>query len=180
MELYEAVDPTTGRTATVQLSSPLQAFFEAIRDTEIPDGKIKRTIDNLDISADAKALLYNLSRTAIVIGEKIMPIGRKILDYAVRFFAEYPNAGFGLVLGAVAAALFTAIPGLGQLLGPLISPILVFLGFLAGAHLDFRDKLTKRKVAEYVAEQNAQLWESIDTKINKFAGNAQEHTDGKA
>lgn len=172
MHKTTAVEPKSGQSETLELPRNPEDFFEAMGTQQMPESFVKRTIDGLNISADAKALLYTLSKTTIVVGERVLKIGRKILDYACKVFKEFTNTAFGLVLGGVAGALFAAIPGLGQLLGPIISPILVFLGFLGGVFLDFKDKMVSRQIATHVAEQNRKLAEQIDLRIAEISGAA--------
>ena len=167
-----AIEPASGQSANLEVPSNLDKFFEIISAKEMPDGIVKRTIDELSISADGKALLYTLSKTTIFIGERVVKIGRKILDYACQLFKEFPNCGFGLVLGGIAGALFTAIPGLGVLLGPILSPILVLLGFLGGIFLDFKDKMISSQIATQVAKQNQRLSEQINLKIQEMTEKA--------
>ena len=92
-------------------------------------------------------------------------MGRKLLDYVCKLVKEFPNAAFGLILGGVAGALFSAIPGLGWLLGPLVSSILMLVGFVGGVVLDFQDKMLTRKIAATVTEQNERLSAEIDRKV---------------
>lgn len=160
-----AVEPKSGKEAELEITTPVSDFLEAMRNLDLSDAAVKRMIDKLDISADAKSLLYTLSKTTIHVGEHVIKAGRKILDYACQLLKEFPNTAFGLVLGGIAGALFSAIPGLGQLLGPFISSILMLIGFLGGAFLDFQDKLLTRKIAASVAEQNQRLAEQIDLKV---------------
>lgn len=159
------VEPNTGKEADLEIPEDQQGFFEALANLDLSDSAIKRMIDRLDISADAKSLLYSLSKASILIGERIVKIGRKILDYVCKMLKEFPHTALGLILGGVAAALFSAIPGLGFLLGPLISPILMLVGFVGGVVIDFQDKMLTRKISARVAEQNERLAERIDQKI---------------
>lgn len=116
------------------------------------DEAIKRMIDKLNISADAKSLLYTLSKATIKVGEYIIKIGRKILDAVCYTFKEFPMATFGTVFGGIVGALITSIPFLGQILGPIVTPILMALGLVGGLVLDFQDKILERKIARKVAE----------------------------
>ena len=174
MPLVTGVEPSTGKSAEIDIPANKSLFFEAMRSIDMPDGVVKRTIDRLDISADAKSLLYGLSKATIVVGEYVIKIGRKILDYACKLLKEFPNTAFGVVIGAVAGSLFSAIPGLGQLLGPVIAPILVFLGFAGGVFLDFKDKMIGRTIAAHVAEQNRILAEQVDRKFSEMRKRAEE------
>lgn len=159
------VEPETGKEADLEIPNSPESLFDAIRNLDMSDSAVKRMIDRLNISADAKSLLYSLSKTTVVIGDRIIKIGRKLLDYMCFLVKEFPNTAFGLILGGVAGALFSAIPGLGTLLGPLVSSILMLVGFVGGVVLDFQDKMLTRKLATAVAENNERLSAEIERKV---------------
>jgi hypothetical protein len=170
MPEIKAIEPESGRSATLEVPEAEETFYDSLNKKESSDSAIRRTIDGLNISADQKTLLYKFSQTTLLIGDRVVKIGRAILEYTCKLFAEFPNTAFGIVLGGIAGALFSAIPGLGQLLGPIVSPILVFLGFLGGIFIDFKERLISKKIASHVADQNRRLAEQIDLKIREVTG----------
>lgn len=159
------IEPQSGKESDLELPESEKSFLEAVKNLDMSDSAVKRMIDRLNISADAKSLLYSLSKATIIVGERIAKVGRKLLDYVCKLVKEFPNAAFGLILGGVAGALFSAIPGLGWLLGPLVSSILMLVGFVGGVVLDFQDKMLTRKIAATVTEQNERLSAEIDRKV---------------
>lgn len=129
-------------------------FIEDMSIFDMGEEKIKEIIDGLDVSADVKSMLYSFSKATIRAGEKIIKIGRKIIDYICRVFTEFPSASFGLVFGAIAGFLIASIPVLGVVLGPLFTPIAMVLGLIGGLKEDLKDKELARRIAEINAKFN--------------------------
>ncbi len=112
---------------------------------ELSKRKIKNRIDNLDISSDAKFMLHSfVDKTIEVVvdtGKVVIWIGRKILEVAIFVGRHFPNATFGMVLGAVIGILIASIPIIGWLLGG-IAPVLgAILGLSLGAVEDLKQAL---------------------------------------
>ena len=147
------IDPNTGNEVMVEVDKIDSSFFESMKSYEMSDDAIKRLIDKLDISADAKSMLYKFSKATIKAGEYVIKIGRNILDYVCLVFREYPNLTFGVVFGAILGALISAIPFLGAILGPIITPIAMAFGLVGGLVLDVKIKLLKGTVAEIVSSE---------------------------
>lgn len=145
------IDPKTGNEITMEVEKLDSGFFESMKSFEMSDDAIKRMIDKLDISADAKELLYKVSKTTIKAGEYVIKIGRKILDYVCKIFREYPNLTFGVVFGAIFGALISAIPFIGFILGPIVTPIAMALGLVGGLMIDLKVKMLERTVSEIVS-----------------------------
>lgn len=148
----KGVDPNTGKEVEIEIENPEGSFFESMRSFDMSDEAIKRMIDKLNISADAKSLLYTLSKATIKVGEFIIKVGRKIIDAVCHTFKEFPMTTFGVVFGGIVGTLISSIPILGQILGPIVTPILMALGLVGGLVLDFKDKMLERKIAGKVAE----------------------------
>lgn len=146
------VAPNSGQKIEIEIENLESNFFEAMRHFDMSDEAIQRMIEKLNISADAKSLLYTLSKSTITVGEYIIKIGRKILDAACNIFKEYPNAMFGIIFGGIAGALISSVPILGQVIGPIVTPILTAFGLIGGLVLDFQDKILERKISKKVAE----------------------------
>ena len=53
----KGVDPNTGKEVEIDIENPEGGFFEAMRNFDMSDEAIKRMIDKLNISADAKNFL---------------------------------------------------------------------------------------------------------------------------
>lgn len=53
--------------------------LEALHDVSQPKSKIRKIIERMEISADAKALLFSLNDKVVKIGKILLPVGRAIL-----------------------------------------------------------------------------------------------------
>lgn len=146
--IISGVSPETGEMLQVESDEVNREFIESMSIFEKTDADVKRIIDNLDISADAKSLLYSFSSATIEAGEYIIKIGRKIIDYICKMLNEFPNATFGLVFGAIAGFLVSSIPILGFVLGAILAPLLMAFGLLGGLSEDLKDKALERRISE--------------------------------
>jgi len=144
----EGKNPDTGEVYQTDDNSVDQDFIDWSSESQMSEAKVKSIIENLDVSADIKSLLFSVSKATIKAGQFVIKIGRKIIDYICKLFTEYPNSSFGMILGAIAGFLIAAIPILGAVLGPLIKPILIAFGLLGGLKEDLKDKALVRKIAE--------------------------------
>lgn len=148
----EYIDAETGTVCVEKAQSVSNEFIQLMMDFDMSGEQIKRIIDNLDVSADAKDLLYKISKATIKVGDYILKIGRKIIDYICTVFRENKNAGFGLIFGAIAGVLISAIPLIGALIGPLVTPLLMIFGLVGGLNEDLKDKALERKIREIVSK----------------------------
>lgn len=149
------IDPQTGKTFEAEADGIDSNFISTMSEFEMSEAGIKKLIDNLNISADAKSILYSITTVTIRAGEFILKIGRKIVDFVCSIFKEFPTATFGMVFGGIVGVLISSIPVLGVVLGPIVTPILISLGLLAGAYEDIKDKNLFRKITEINAKFSA-------------------------
>ena len=115
---------------------------------EFSQSVMKRQIDNLSISADAKVAIHSFMKVTLQVGNAIVKIGRKIIDIVLYIYKQYPNASFGLLFGAIAGVLVAGIPVLGIILGGLTKSLLMLFGLGVGLKEDLKDKVIARKIAE--------------------------------
>jgi hypothetical protein len=104
-------------------------------------------IENMAISADAKMLLHDLTKVTLKIGTAVLAVGRAILSFALGAIKRYPNATFGLIVGATVAALVGGIPLVGAVLGPVLGKLLTALGLTMGAIADLKDATIRSEIA---------------------------------
>ncbi len=142
------VDPETGSEFEAEADSVTPEFVRSMSENNLSDVKIKKLIDDLSCSADTKVFLYSFSKATIKVGEYVVKIGRKILDFICSMYQEYPSATFGMIFGAIAGFLIASIPIIGVVLGPIFTPIAIALGLIGGLREDLKDKALVRKVAE--------------------------------
>ncbi len=122
-------------------------FLKSMAIFDLAEHEIQSVINNLTVSADVKALLFKMSKVTIKVGDFVLKIGLKILEFVCTIYKQYPNATFGLIFGAIAGLLISSIPIIGFILGAIVTPIAMALGLLLGANEDLRDRELERKIA---------------------------------
>ncbi|WP_170560500.1 hypothetical protein [Ruegeria lacuscaerulensis] len=145
----------TGEAVTQEISDVSSEELQSMASLGLSSGELKAKIDNLAISADAKALLFQVATKVIRVGETVIKIGQKILETVLEVIKTYPNTTFGVVFGAIAGTLISSIPVIGWVLGPIVTPILILFGMSAGAVMDISDKALERRVMSSLAEFDA-------------------------
>lgn len=98
----------------------------------------------MDASADAKALLRDLARITVRVGEVVVAIGRKVVDFAFELMKAFPNTVFGVIIGLIVAALVGSVP----VLGALLAPLAVAFGLAKGALEDVKNSGLRGRVAD--------------------------------
>jgi len=139
-------NPETGQEVQVEANSVDNDFLQAMIDFKMSDEEIKKSIDGLNISADAKKLLYTFSKATIQAGQFVIKIGRKIIDFVCFVYKENPSATFGVIFGAIAGFLIASIPIIGVVLGAVFTPIAIAIGLVGGVIQDLKDKELARKI----------------------------------
>lgn len=94
--------------------------------------EFKRTIDNLDISADAKALLVKLLDFSIKAGTVVLEVGKKIIEVVKALIKNFPHITAGLIIAATLSVLVSCIPFLGPLLSWICTPFFLLVGVGVG------------------------------------------------
>jgi len=148
----QGIEPDTGNVFQADADRVDDSFVTSMLNFELSEDEINKIIGNLNISADAKSLLYAFSKVTIKAGSFIIKIGRKIIDFIGLLYKEYPTTTFMVIFGAIAGFLISTIPILGAVLGSLFTPIAIALGMIAGIKEDFKDKELERKIAEINAK----------------------------
>lgn len=145
-----------GSQMETHISDQKSSHSEFIDDRELPDldalqegiiskRKVFKFIENLEISADLKALLFSMTETAITIGEVLLPIGRVVISFAIELAKLFPALTFAVVfaklLPAIAAAGIIKV-GLAKLIAPLL-PML-------GAYVDYEGMKTDNRLQNMI------------------------------
>ena len=127
----------------------VEEALERIR-TSPPLRKVKEFIDRTNLSADMKALLYDIAQTSIKVGEAVVAIGRRVLDIAMGLINRFPNMTLGLLVAVVLATVLgvASFP----IIGGLLSKLLVLLGITQGAIQDIREGAMKATMDRVEAE----------------------------
>lgn len=122
--------------------------------------KIKTWIDNLDASADVKAMLYDIAKVTIKVGETVIAIGRRVFEIAHGLVAKFPNMAMGLLVGLVVSTLILGPLGAITIAGKapfaglaaLFSKLIVLLGVGKGFFEDLRANAAKSQMDKVAAE----------------------------
>jgi hypothetical protein len=115
--------------------------------------KVIYEIQNLNIPAEAKAILVKIADLTITIGNRVLSIGKRILELTLYIVREYPNATTGLVVGAVIGLAFNFIPIIGHFISTIVTPLCMALGLAVGFWKDMKDKALKERIEKELREQ---------------------------
>lgn len=133
----------------------MTASPEAIRfinSTERSDAQILQQIESLSVSADAKALLADLLKLATRVGQTVLRVGRKIIDFVLSLLRAFPHMGFAALVALVASALIAVVPVVGLALVSVLGPLALALGIVVGGALDFQSPALEARVRGFVSE----------------------------
>src|SRR6218665_1498530 len=100
---------------------------------------IRRRLEQMDISADAKVTLLKLAETVTTVGSMIVQIGRRIVAFALDLIRQFPHIGFCVMVAVILSSLISAIPLFGAILSPFIGPLLIAAGVAAGAAMEIQE-----------------------------------------
>lgn len=73
----EAVDPATHAFSHFTIPDDQAAKLDELTRGGVPDSKLNHYIDNLELSADAKALLHDITKSTIKVGKQIVAVGKR-------------------------------------------------------------------------------------------------------
>jgi len=143
----EAREAGTGKKFVGEAPSlDMPGTLDFLKSIALSEEELRLQIDRLQLSADAKRMLFAVARTTITAGKVVIRIGRKILETVMWLVRNFPNASAGLIVGSVLGFLVSSIPIIGFILGPIMTPLLAALGLAIGAVQDIKDKVLKRKI----------------------------------
>ncbi len=148
----ELLHPKTNEVIKIETEDLSLEQIETLYKPSAPKSKILNAIDNLNLPAEAKAMLSTIADISIKVGQFALGIGQKILELIILFVKKYPNTAAGLVVGALIGLLIGSIPVIGWLLGWLIIPLTTAMGLAIGFWMDMEDKALKDKIGSAVEE----------------------------
>ena len=104
-------------------------------------------MDNSSLSADTKALLYDIVRITVKVGETVISIGRRIFEIASALISKFPNLTIGTLVGLVVATVIGSTLGSITIAGAapfaglaaLLSKLVILLGVGKGFIDDLRN-----------------------------------------
>jgi hypothetical protein len=109
--------------------------------------ELHRRLNRVELSADAKAAIAQLSDLTVTVGDKIIDVGRRIVAFVLELIRRFPQLTFCTLVALAMSALIGSIPFLGPPLSALLGPLLIAAGLGIGALAELR---------------SGQLGESID------------------
>lgn len=120
--------------------------------------KIKNYLDNSNMSADMKAILYDIAGFSIKVGQTVIAVGRRIFEIASGLVVKFPNFTLStlvaVVIGVVLNGALGGLPVIGAL-AVFFSKLLVLLGMAKGAIDDIRDNAAKSEMQRVSAQFDA-------------------------
>ena len=111
--------------------------------------ELGRKIDQLSLSADAKAILSQISEASAKVGEQIIHVGRHVLSFIFDLVRQFPNTTFAAIAGFAISALIASIPFVGATLAAFLGPLLIALGIARGAVADMANSAITSRVAAF-------------------------------
>lgn len=126
-------------------------LIEAIEYCQVAPGlrKIKEFLDRSNLSADLKAMLYDLAGFTIKVGEVVVAIGRRILSVAMWVVENIPHITLGIAAAVAISTLAGAVPLIGTVLSPIVLKLVLLLGVTAGAIEDIRMHAAKDAMDDF-------------------------------
>ena len=131
------------------MASPEVVTF--INTTERSDAQILRQIESLSVSADAKALLADLLKLATGVGQSVLRLGRKIIDFVLSLVRAFPHMGLAAVVAVVVSALIAMVPFIGLALASVFGPLALVLGIVLGGAAEFQSPDFESRVRDFAA-----------------------------
>jgi len=141
--IIQVTHPETKQVIDIEVDSMNIEELQELYKTTAPEKTLLSAIENLDIPAEAKALLLKIKDFTIQVGGVALKIGKKILELIIYFIKKYPSTTIGLIVGSVLGMLFSNIPVIGWALGWLLMPLCTALGLALGFWKDFSEKEIK-------------------------------------
>lgn len=126
--IVEMTNPETKKLLAVEVEGvDLDALKEQFK-LNFSAAEFRRIIDNLDIPAEAKALLTELLNFTIKAGTVVLEVGKKIIEIIKALTSHFPNITAGMIIGVTLSILVSCIPILGPLLSWICTPLFLLLG----------------------------------------------------
>ncbi|KPP81444.1 MAG: Secretion system effector C (SseC) like family [Rhodobacteraceae bacterium HLUCCO07] len=144
--IVEAVEPETGKTIQMECAADSEDEIRDLLSFDLSEDSLKKRIDALAVSADAKSVLFTIAKTTIRVGSIVVKIGRKVLDIITKIIAEFPMASTGTIFGAIFGYLVSSVPIIGLVFGPFIGALAIAFGFAVGAMQDIGNKALERRI----------------------------------
>jgi len=158
--IVEAMNPETGKAIQMECAAEKEDEIRDLLSFDLSEDALKKRLNALAISADAKSMLFTIAKTTIKVGSMVLKIGRKILDIVTAILGEFPMASTGTVFGAIFGYLVTSVPIIGLIFGPFVGTLAIAFGFASGAMQDLGNRALERRIKSSVAS-----FDSLKSKV---------------
>jgi len=148
--IVEAVHPETGEKFSVDIPSLHPEDLNSLSTEYTTEEKLKSYIEQLDVSAEIKAMLFKFAKFTISVGKTLIKFGKKVLEIAMMLAAKYKSTTLGIILGALLTLLISTIPYLGPSLASFLGPFILLFGIGKGLWEDI--KRDKPELAESITD----------------------------
>ena len=101
-----------------------------------PARKLAALIERTNLSADMKALLADLAKITVKVGKAVVAIGRSVIQFVFELVKAFPNITLGVLIALVLTTIVGALPLIGAILTPILTPLLLAVGIGKGALAD--------------------------------------------
>ena len=153
--IIEAKEPGTGKTIQMECAAQDEHEIRDLLSFDLSEDALKKRLDALELSADAKSVLFTIAKTTIRVGSLVVKVGRKVLDIITKILAEFPMASTGTIFGAIFGYLVSSVPIIGFVFGPFIGALAIAFGFAVGAMQDIGNKALERRIMSAVVSFDA-------------------------
>ncbi len=136
--IVDIKNPETGEVYSEDINSLTQTDLDTMSKEYTTEAKVRRYIEELDVSADIKVILFKLSKFSITVGKTALKIGKKILEIAIMLMSKFKIATFGLIVGALLTLFIASIPIIGPHLAAFSTPFLLASGLGLGLLEDLK------------------------------------------
>lgn len=130
--LVEMTNPETKQLVVVKADDINVDDLKKQFKLNFSEAEFRRIIDNLDIPAEAKALLTELLNFSIKVGTVVLEVGKKIIEVVRVLAKNFPHITAGMIIGITLSFLVSCIPVLGPLLSWICTPLFLLIGTGAG------------------------------------------------
>lgn len=160
--LAQVIHPETGEIVTMDIPDLKQEDFYQLTREFTRDDQLKAHIERIPVSAEAKVMLFKLSKFTISLGDTTVRVGKKILEIVMMLADKYKSAAFGLIIACILTLLIASIPLLGPPLASILFPLLALFGIAKGVWEDL--KRDTPKLANSI-EDAAAIFNPLNPKI---------------
>ena len=131
MKVY-ATHPDTGETVVLDIPALTDDQIRNMAREYSTDQQLQSKLDNLPLSAEAKAFLAKFLKVTIKVGGVIIKLGKKLLEIVLFVVSKQKHLTFWTVFGAVVTFVVSMIPLIGPILAGFLGPIILLGGLAKG------------------------------------------------